>query len=71
MSAKNKIKKNFIYNLAYQILVVLLPLITTPYVSRVLGSEGVGIFGFTNSVNSYFVLFAVLGTTLYGTREIA
>jgi len=71
MSAKNKIKKNFIYNLAYQILVVLLPLITTPYVSRVLGSEGVGIFGFTNSVNSYFVLFAVLGTALYGTREIA
>lgn len=66
-----KVKKNFIYNLAYQILVIILPLITTPYVSRVLGTEGVGIFGFTYSIISYFVLFGVLGTLLYGSREIA
>lgn len=66
-----KVKKNFVYNLAYQILVVILPLITTPYISRVLGTEGVGIFGFTRSILSYFVLFGTLGVALYGRREIA
>ena len=67
----SKIKKNYYYNLIYQILTITLPLITTPYVSRVLGSDGVGIFSFTNSVNSYFILFGVLGTAMYGAREIA
>lgn len=66
-----KIKKNYLYNLAYQILVVLLPLITTPYISHVLGSNGVGIFGFTYSVLSYFILVSMLGVMLYGRREIA
>lgn len=67
----SKIKKDFLYSLAYQVLIVVLPLITTPYISRVLGSEGVGIFGFTNGVISYFILFGTLGITLYGRREIA
>ena len=34
---------NFIYNIAYQILVIIVPLITTPYVSQVLGSENIGV----------------------------
>ena len=67
----SKIKKDFLYNLAYQVLVILLPLVTTPYVSRVLGSEGVGIFGFTYSIVSYFTMFGTLGVGLYGQREIA
>lgn len=67
----SKIKKDFLYNLAYQVLVIALPLITTPYISRVLGSEGVGIFGFTYSIVSYFTLFGTLGIGLYGQREIA
>ena len=40
---RKSITKNYIYNLIYQILILLLPLITTPYISRVLGAEGIGI----------------------------
>ena len=41
--AKKSITKNYIYNLAYQILIILLPIITAPYLSRVLGAENIGI----------------------------
>lgn len=66
-----KILKNYLYNAGYQLLVLLLPLITTPYVSRVLGPNGVGDNAYTNSIIQYFVLFANLGISLYGNREIA
>lgn len=67
----NKVVKNYIYNLSYQILVLLVPLITTPYVSRVLGAKGVGAFSYTNSIVQYFILFGCIGLNLYGQREIA
>lgn len=63
--------KNYLYNVGYQIFVLILPLITVPYVSRVLGSEGIGINAFTNSIISYFVLFGSIGINLYGNRTIA
>lgn len=66
-----KIIKNYFYNVGYQVLVLILPLITTPYVSRVLGPEGVGINAYTNSIAQYFILLASLGISLYGNREIA
>lgn len=50
---------------------IILPLITAPYISRVLGAEGFGIYAFTGANVQYFVLFAILGTTTYGNREIA
>lgn len=65
------VKKNYLYNLVYQILVLLLPIITTPYISRVLGAENVGIYSFTISIVTYFTLFGSLGVSLYGQREIA
>ena len=68
---KKSIKKNYIYNLMYQILLVILPLITTPYISRILGSENIGIYSFTSSIVAYFILFGSLGVALYGQREIA
>ncbi len=46
MSKERSIKKNFIYKLLYEILAIIAPLITVPYVSRVLGTEGVGIIEF-------------------------
>lgn len=64
-------KKNFIYNLGYQMLVMILPLITTPYISRVIGPEGIGIQSYTYSVANYFVLFALLGINNHGNRSIA
>ena len=63
--------KNYFLNLAYQVLIVLLPLITAPYLARVLGAERIGEYSFAQSVVSYFALFAVLGTALYGQRRIA
>ena len=57
--------------MAYQALALILPLVTAPYVSRVLGSEGLGTCSYTNSVASYFVMFAMLGVNNYGNRAIA
>lgn len=68
---KNSVVKNYVYNLLYQILVIILPLITTPYISRVLGAENVGIYGYTISIVTYFTLFGSLGIALYVRREIA
>ena len=65
------IKKNFAFNSAYQILNVLVPLVTTPYLSRTIGSTGNGLFTYTQSIANYFVLFVQLGITNYGVREIA
>lgn len=63
--------KNYFLNLAYQVLIVLLPLITAPYLARVLGAERIGEYSFAQSVISYFALFAAMGTALYGQRRIA
>lgn len=69
--AKKSIAKNYIYNMVYQVLILVLPLITTPYLSRVLGPEGIGIYGYTYSIVTYFILFGSLGVAMYGQREIA
>lgn len=69
--AQKSIKKNFIYSTAYQILNVITPFITAPYISRVLGAEGIGIQSYTASIQQYFLMFAVLGTLSYGAREIS
>lgn len=66
-----KVVRNYLYNAGYQLLLVLLPLITATYISRVLTNTGVGINAYTNSIISYFVLFGGLGINLYGNRQIA
>ena len=68
---KKSITKNYLYNLAYQILVMILPIIITPYISRVLGAENIGIYSYTLSISTFFILFGSLGIALYGQREIA
>ncbi len=65
------IKKNFIYRMLYELLLIITPFITTPYISRVLESDGVGIYSYTSSIMTFFTMFAALGTATYGTREIA
>jgi O-antigen/teichoic acid export membrane protein len=71
MMKQKSISKNYLYNLFYQILVIVMPLITTPYLSRVLGAEAIGIYSYTLSIATYFILFGTLGISLYGQREIA
>ncbi len=65
------IKKNFIYRALYELLIMITPFITTPYVARVLGSDGAGISSYTGSVMAFFTMFAALGSPQYGLREIA
>lgn len=65
------VKINYIYNLIYQIAAIIIPVITIPYISRVLGPENIGIYSFTLSISAYFILFGSLGISLYGKREIA
>ena len=66
-----KVLKNYFYNAGDQLLVILVPLITTPYVNRVLGPYGIGVNTYTNTIIQYFVLFGSLGILLYGNRQIA
>ncbi len=70
MSEKN-IKINYIMNASYQVLTLIAPLITAPYLSRVLQPDGVGRVSFVESIVSYFSLIAVMGITTYGQREIS
>lgn len=65
------IAKNYIYNVMYQILVIILPIVTIPYLSRILGAENIGISSYTTSIAAYFILFGSLGVGLYAQREIA
>lgn len=66
-----KLIKNYFYNAGYQLLVMIVPLLTTPYVNRVLGPRGIGINTYTNSIIQYFILFGSIGVALYGNRQIA
>lgn len=66
-----KVVKNYLYNAFYQIFVLLVPLVTTPYLSRVLGPHGVGINSYTNSIIQYFILAGSIGIGMYGNRQIA
>ena len=66
-----KVIKNYLYNLSYQILTIILPIITVPYVTRIFTSEDLGSYGFYYSIVSYFSLFAMLGIGIYGTKQIA
>ena len=68
---KASVKKNYVYNMLYQVLLIILPIITTPYLARKLGATGNGIYGYTISIVTYFILFGSLGINLYGQREIA
>ena len=69
--SKKSLAVNYVYNLTYQILVIAIPLITTPYLSRVLGAENIGIYSYTLSITTYFILLGTLGIAMYGQREIA
>lgn len=68
---QNNVITNFIYSSGYQILKIVLPLITIPYVTRVLGADNLGIYNYTNACAVYFAMFAFLGFENYGNRLIA
>ena len=66
-----KIVKNYLYTMSYQIFIFLVPVITIPYISRTIGTDGIGLNAYTSSIISYFTLLANYGLSLYGSRTIA
>lgn len=68
---ETKIWKNFIYNFSYKILTLILPFVLAPYLSRVVGAEGVGIYSYQVAISTYFIMFAKLGILNYGVRNVA
>src|SRR5699024_5021580 len=66
-----KLKTNFLYNSFYQVLLIITPLISAPYISRVLGPANTGIYSYTYSIVQYFVLLTMLGLKNYGNRTVA
>lgn len=72
MKSKNDgLKKNFAYQTIYELLLLLIPLLTSPYIARVLGAEKLGIYSLSYAIAYYFQLFAALGIKYHGTRTIA
>lgn len=71
MSDAPSVRKNFVYSTIYQILLIIMPFITAPYLARVLGADNTGIQSYAESIQSYFLLISALGTPTYGAREIA
>ena len=69
MPKEKSLKINASLNIAKQLCQVLFPLVSIPYVTRVLGADGYGIFSYGNSIVSYFVLIAALGINTYAVRE--
>ena len=65
-----KLTSNILYSLTYEILNILLPLITAPYLSRVLGVDGIGTYAYVFSVCYYFYIVVSLGLSNYGNRAI-
>ena len=65
------IQKNYIYNLLYDILVLIVPFVTTPYISRVLNVDSIGLYSYTYSIIVYFTAFVALGTKSYAIKKIA
>lgn len=57
--------------MVYELLILILPFITSPYIARVIGAEGLGKYAYSHSVAYYFVLFSMLGIVNYGNRTIA
>lgn len=68
---KLSLKTNFIYNFISQILILIVPLLTAPYLSRVLHETGNGQYSYALSIVTYFILFANWGFDIYGQKQVA
>lgn len=66
-----KVLKNFIYNLLYKVLTIILPFITVPYVTRIFNPNIMGSYNYTASITAYFTMFGMLGIVTYGSNQIA
>jgi len=67
----SNLKSNFLYNTLLTVTGLITPLITFPYVTRILGPEGIGLSNFANSIVQFFLIITALGIPLYGVKLIA
>lgn len=67
----SNLRKNYLYNVVYQLMLLIIPLVTIPYLTRILTPIDFGVYSYTNSVAHYFLLLGMLGISLYGSRQIA
>ena len=66
-----KIVKNYIYNILYQLVKIILPLIVAPYTASHIGVKPLGSYQYAGSIMNWFILFGILGVNTYGNRQIA
>ncbi|MBQ2461743.1 MAG: oligosaccharide flippase family protein, partial [Clostridia bacterium] len=64
-------RRNTLYNVAYRVFSILLPLVTAPYLSRIVGEEGVGLYSYAWNISYIFVLVGTLGLENYGVRAVS
>lgn len=64
-------KKNFVFQMFYNIVILVVPLLISPYLTRVMGSTSLGVYTYTYSIAYYFVVLAMLGINRHGQRIIA
>ncbi|HII4402465.1 TPA: oligosaccharide flippase family protein [Clostridium perfringens] len=67
----SKITKNYLYNLLYQVFVLFVPIITAPYLARVLGPTSQGVASYIISMANILSTITLLGIYNYGNRQIA
>ena len=66
-----KIFKNYFYNILYQLVKIVLPLIVAPYTATHIGLTPLGTYNYAGSIMNWFILFGILGVNTYGNRQIA
>lgn len=66
MNKQKSLTRNLVYNILYQIMNMVLPILTIPYLSRVLGPDRIGAYSYSLSIATYFGMFGLLGTLTYG-----
>lgn len=68
---KQSVGKNLLFQYGYQAIILIIPLIVSPYLTRTLGDTELGVFAYANSIASYFIVLANLGISKHGQRIIA
>ncbi|MBQ9327069.1 MAG: polysaccharide biosynthesis C-terminal domain-containing protein [Solobacterium sp.] len=66
-----KLIKNYIYNILYTVVKIILPMILVPYTAVHIGEGPLGVYSYAGSIMNWFILFGILGVNTYGNREIA
>lgn len=68
---RQNVGKNMLYQFLYQIIILVIPFVLSPYLTRTLGDRALGTYSYVNSIAYYFVVLSMLGITKHGQRLIA